>query len=176
MRYAVAFPVAVVSAVWSLATSDVGAQTRGPVEDVDMARATEMERQAGIAMNTRDRWSQAASLFRQASRVRSGADPAALLDLRTAGMIYAQSGRWDAARATLLELAERAAAFGEVQAAADAFIDVAFVEVQLGDIASARRWSERAERLAMSSHLTDEEHQRVARRLGLTVAVASTGR
>jgi len=176
MRYATALSVAVLSAVGSLTATPIQAQVWGSATTVDIARATQLEAQAAVAMNTPSRWAHAADLLREAASYRAGGDPTALSDLQMAGTMYASQRRFESAKSTLLELADRANAFGEVGAAAHALIDAAFVEVELRDVVSARRWSERAERLAMSSHLTTDEQRGIVDRLDEPIAVASNPR
>ena len=176
MRYATALSVAVLSAVGSLTATPIQAQVWSSREVVDVARATELETRASVAMNTPSRWAHAADLLREAAGYRAGGDRTALANLQLAGSMYASQGRFVSARSTLLELAERANAFGEVSIAAHALIDAAFVDVERQDVASARRWSERAEHLAMSSHLTSDEQRGIVSRLDEPVAVASIPR
>jgi hypothetical protein len=175
MRYATALSVAVLSAV-SLTATPIQAQVWSSTEVVDVARASQLETQASVAMNTPSRWTHAADLLREAASYRAGGDPTALSNLQMAGMMYASQGRLQSARSTLLELADRANTFGEVTAAAHALIDAAYVEVELRNVSAARRWSERAERLATSSHLTSDARRGIIDRLEQPVAVASIPR
>jgi hypothetical protein len=175
MRYAVIAPVAIAAAAWTVLTVGAFAQTPQSGASLDAARAVEVERNAEIASRERGRWWEAASLFREASRLRAENDPIALGDLRMAGSIYAALGQFERAKRTMLALADRAVEFGEVATAAHALMDAAHVAVELNDANAARSSYARVQRLAMSSHLTSEEQRSITARLEGAQSVLTAG-
>ncbi len=165
MRYSIFTSVVIAATVWTVTTRSTQAQMWEPSPHVDIPQAIELERGAEIPKSDPGQWTRAAFLLRKASRLRPGNDPIALIDLQTAGTIYGNVEKFGAARSTLVELVDRATEFGEVEVAAHALIDATYVEVELENVPSALRFYERAQRLAMSSHLTSEEQQRITMRL-----------
>jgi hypothetical protein len=174
MKYTLTVALLVATSLWSLTPVRAQSQVWEPTQRTDIQRAIELEAESAVEVNFRDRWVHAADLLREASRLRPEGDPIALTNLQMAGIIYANSERLGAARATLLELTDRATAFGEVSAAANAWIDVAFVEAKLGSTSSARGSYERAQRLAMSSHLTSDDQRHIADRLSNEPTMTAT--
>jgi hypothetical protein len=165
MRYGVMVPVVVATAVWVVTTPGAQAQTAASTTTEDVVRAVDLERQAEIAHGDRRSWREAASLLVEASRLRRVNDPIALADLRTAGAIYGEVGQPQRGKRILLELADTAIEFGEVATAAHALIDAAHLAAESSDANGARSAFGRAQRLAMSSHLTGEQQHAVASRL-----------
>jgi tetratricopeptide (TPR) repeat protein len=170
MKYGILTPVALAAAV--LAATAVGASAQVPgtqfqasYERVNLPRAAELESRAAELRADAGKWNDAASMLRDAARLRPGNDPVALIDLQNAGLMYSNTRSYVKAQDTLLELARRASDFGEVKVAADALIDAAFAAVRRGQSELARDYLERAERLANSSHLDLEDQQQLATRL-----------
>jgi hypothetical protein len=171
MRYAVIVPVAIAAAAWTVMTVGALAQTPQSIASVDVTTAVQLEKDAEIASRDRGRWSEAASLFQEASRLRRENDPVGLGNLRMAGAIYAAVGQFERAKRTMVALADRAIEFGEISTAAHALMDAAHVAVELNDATAARGSYERAQRLAMSSHLTSQEQRSITARLESTQSV-----
>ena len=176
MRYAFIVSVALAAVAWTTTGANAHAQSPESTPSVDIQRALELEREAAVANSDSRRWSEAASLFREASRLRPANDPVGLMNLRTAGAIYGTMGELTRARRTMLELADRATEFGEVATAANALIDAAHVAVKLRDLQAVRGYYERAQRLALSSHLTDAEQQLLTSRLEQSPTLFASGR
>jgi len=175
MRYAIILSV-VIAAAGTVMIPDAQAQTES-TRGVDIARAVELEREAEVASGERRRWSRAASLLEEASRLRPESDPVALANLRMAGTIYGALGQFERAKRTLLGLADRAIEYGEVATAANVLMDAAHIAVRLNDEPAVRSCYERANRLAMSSHLSSEEQRLITARLESSRSVfASVGR
>jgi hypothetical protein len=168
MRYCIVASAAVAAAIWATTPVSTSAQTWAVVDAVEVDRAVELEQRASVAMGNSREWSAAAAMYREASRLRSPNDPQALADLRTAGGIYGTVGDYRRARETILELADRATAFGEISVAAHAFLDAAHVAVALRDVPGAQAFYDRAQRLARSSHLSADEQGQLVRRLERT--------
>jgi hypothetical protein len=168
-------PVVIAAAAWTVTTGGAHAQTESTAV-VDIARAVELERQAEIANGNRRTWSDAASLFLEASHLRPENDPIALGNIRMVGAIYGETGQLHRAKRTMLDLADGANAFGEVATAAHALMDAAHLSVELNDASGARSAYERAHRLAMSSHLTGEQRREIASRLAKSPGVFASAR
>lgn len=165
MRQNIITTLAIATVAWTGGTDSAHAQTGVGDARVDVSRAVELETEASVANGDSRRWLFAASMLREAAQLRPQNDPVALTDLRTAGAIYGTIGEFERARRTMLELADRATEFGEVATAAHALMDAAHVAVQLKDVRLVRSYFERAQRLALSSHLTAEEQRLIRTRL-----------
>jgi hypothetical protein len=165
MKYAVIAPITIAAIAWTVMTVDAVAQTPQSPTSVDVDRAVEVEAAAVLASRERRRWSEAASLFQEAARLRPANDPMALGDLRMAGLIYAEIGQFERAKRTIQALVDRALEFGEVATAVHVLLDAAHVAAESADATGARASYERAQRLAMSSHLTSEEQRVLTARL-----------
>lgn len=157
MRYTNLAAIAVTAIALAAGGADAQTVDRVIEQDTESVRsAIELEKQAGSAI-AEARWSEAASMLRDASDLRPSSDPIGLSNLSAAGSLYAATGQLAKARHAFVELSERAAQYGEVDTAAHAFIDAAHVTAELGDSRSAVDYYERARRLAMSSYLSSEE-------------------
>jgi hypothetical protein len=177
MRYSTFACLAIGAVVWTMTVGSTQAQVGVPSTQVDIPRAVELEREAAVARKDRRGWSRTASLLLEASRFRPENDPVGLVNVRTAAAIYGTMGKLERARSTLLGLADRAITFGEVEVAAHALMDAAHVAAKLRDAPSMLSYYERAQRLAMSSHLTREAHGRITMRLDRSpTQLASSGR
>jgi hypothetical protein len=175
MRYAIVAPSVVAAALWAVTPVSTSAQGLAADNAVNVDRAAQLEEGASVAMGDRRVWSSAANMYREASDIRHPSDPVALADLRTAAAIYGTIGDYRRAREAILELADRATEYGEIVVAAHAFLDAAHVAVALKEGQDVLTFYERAQRLARSSHLTDEEQRWLVYRLEQTpVLFAST--
>ena len=113
-------------------------------------------------------WMEAASLYRRAAELRGSSDAASATDLRLAGYLYFYRGRADAAVTTLTEAGEAFLALGDVQGAAGAFIDGAWVAAKSDMPEEASALSARARLLTRSPLLPPDDRFALARRLGAT--------
>ena len=128
--------------------------------------AEEMEQRAkDIIMGGRG-WDRAAGLYRRAAELRGTDDIRSADNLRLAGYIQYYRGRPLAAVLALTQAGEAFLALGDVEGAAEALIDGAWVATQSGMSPQALDLAERARRLTRSPLLQPEERSALARRLG----------
>ncbi len=130
------------------------------------AAAEEMESLAYDLVVGGRGWDQAAGLYRRAAAMRGIGDPIRADNLRISGYIEFYRRRPHAAVTSLTEAGEAFLALGDVERAAESFIDGAWVAVQSGMSIPALELSERARLLSRSPLLDAEERFALARRLG----------
>lgn len=130
------------------------------------AAAEEMEGLAYDLVVAGRGWDQAAGLYRRAAAMRGIGDPIGADNLRIAGYIEFYRNRPQTAVTTLTEAGEAFLALGDVERAAESFIDGAWVAMQAGMSEPAVDLSERARLLSRSPLLHPEERFALARRLG----------
>jgi hypothetical protein len=107
----------------------------------------------------------AADLFRQASALRPAGDPTAIKDLIQAARFSFYAGKRDRALKDFAAAAETALRFGDVLAAAESFLDAAWVAQQVSDGAQALRYAGRARELSASPMLREDDRARLLSRL-----------
>lgn len=107
----------------------------------------------------------AARLYKDEAKLRPKDDPGAVDHLMLASHLLFIANRPLDARRTLEDAAERALGAGDVQRAALAFIEAAFVADRAGNKEEAQRLGHRAELLSVSEYLTPEQRQEITRRL-----------
>jgi len=128
--------------------------------------AEEMEQRARDLMLGGRGWEQAAGLYSRAAELRGTDDVKGADDIRLAGYIHYYRGRSQASVLVLTQAGEAFLALGDVEAAAAALIDGAWVATQAGMSTQALDLAERARRLTRSPLLQPEERSALARRLG----------
>lgn len=159
-----------------LLPSAVSAQRSRPEPTVDIAKAEALETEArGFTQDLRD-LGKAAKLLREAADYRPPEDPIAVSDLATSARLSFYRQDFDDARRTMVGAAERALGIGDVDRAANLFLDAAHLSVELNDGAAARAHMERARLLSHSPHLTATQHARLASRLGPAPAIVADNR
>lgn len=94
-------------------------------------RADTLEAYALGLHSTPSRFLEAAQLHERAARMR-GEDPKAVASFRTAGWLYSAVGRNDLAREMMQKAGERASSVGDVEKAANSYIDAAFLAIASG--------------------------------------------
>jgi hypothetical protein len=146
----------------------------GPV--VDLERAERLEADAWGHLN-RDspNYRRAGRLFQQAAASRAVDDRQALESLRMAGLVTYYGKDLRRSRSIMVERAERALRLGEVDQAANAYIDAAFLAVELRDGGAALAFAENARMLADSPFLSAGQRNNLAHRLGEGRATVATG-
>ncbi len=164
--------IALVAIVTTLPAMPIRTQAQDTFAALDVstspAPAEEMEALAYDMILSGRGWESAAGLYRRAAELRGTGDPRSALDLRLAGYIYYYRSRGAAAVVSLTESGEAFLSLGDVQGAAEAFIDGAWVAAQLGMSAEAMVLAERAKLLTRSPLLPADERFALARRLGAT--------
>ena len=107
----------------------------------------------------------AADLFRQAATLRPSGDPMVVKDLIQAARFAFYSGRSDHALKDFAFAAETALRLGDVLAAAESFLDAAWVAAKVHDGRLALRYADRARELSSSPVLRDTDRARLLSRL-----------
>jgi hypothetical protein len=140
-------------------------------------RAQRLEADAWGILNCQPvNYRKAARLFQQAAASRAFDDRRALENLRMAGLLAYYGKDLRRSRSIMAERAERALRLGEVHEAADAYIDAAFLAVELRDGPAAVGYAENARLLADSPLLSVAQRDNLSHRLGVgRVTVASGG-
>jgi hypothetical protein len=128
--------------------------------------AQELERRATVLLSAGHDWDQAAGLFRRAAELRGGGDLESADNLRLAGYLEFYRGRSKAAVTSLTRAGETFLALGDVERAAQVFIDAAWVAVQAKMPLDARSLSERGRLLTQSPLLGAANRTALVRRLG----------
>jgi hypothetical protein len=154
------------------ASTQAQAQTESPdaFASLDMptrpAAAAEMEQLADDLLRDGRGWERAAGLYRGAAELRGQADIKSAANLRLAGYVQFYDARHEASIISLTQAGEIFLAFGDVEAAAQSFIDAAWVAAQTGMAPEAVELSGRAGLLARSPLLRAAERTALERRLG----------
>jgi hypothetical protein len=128
--------------------------------------ATEMEEQAHDLLLGGRGWERAAGLYIGAAELRGSGDPKSADNLRLAGYLQYYRGRAKAAVLSLTRAGEAFLALGDVERAAGALIDAAWVADAADMPAEARELSERGRLLTQSPLLEAADRTALVRRLG----------
>jgi hypothetical protein len=131
------------------------------------AAAEELEQRATEVLVAGRGWEQAAGLYHRAAELRGPSDLTSAENLRLAGYLQFYAARPKAAIASLSRAAEIFLAFGDVEGAAQTFIDAAWVAAQADLGLEAMTLGERAELLTRSPLLRADERTVLVRRLGV---------
>lgn len=107
----------------------------------------------------------AADLFRRAAELRPAGDPMAVRNLIQAARFSFYSGRRNQALKDFATAAETALRFGDVVAAAESFLDAAWVAQQVSDASQALHYAVRARELTSSPQLREDDRARLLTRL-----------
>ncbi len=136
-----------------------------PAEAQKEPAALELEA-ASLASGTPSDWDRAAALFAEAAGLRSFGEAEAISDLHAASLLRYYLGGLDEALFLMAGAAEQAVASGQVLAAAQSYIDGAWIAVELRLTPAALEFAESATLLAGSPHLTESESRLILDRLG----------
>lgn len=131
-------------------------QLRADALDADAAR-----------IETSD-WGQlkkAARLRTSAAKLRTAEDPKAATSLASAARNRFYSGDKLAARALMVESAERALSIGDVVTAISSFTEAAYIAADLAEVNNVRTYAERARLLANSPMLSEDQRYHLRLRL-----------
>jgi hypothetical protein len=162
--------IAVLAIFAALAGTSTPVQAQDAFASLDVptrpAAAAEMEQRADDLLVAGRGWEQAAGLYRRAAELRGPDDLQSADNLRLAGYLQFYRGRAKAAVASLTEAGEAFLALGDVEQAADAFIDGAWVANEVDMPVEAQELSERGRLLTRSPLLRVEERTALVRRLG----------
>lgn len=170
----------VVSAVLALAiVPPVAAQqTLTPVE-IEPARAHRANARADtLDARARDLYSRpryyvdAARLHRRAALIR-GSGPKAVASFRSAAWLYSAAGRHQVARSMMEEAAVRATALGDVESAANSYIDAANLAIAADSEDKVPEILARMHAVLGSPLLTEERRATILRRVGDAPQIAA---
>lgn len=132
---------------------------------VSSIKADSLHERAETLALTTHRWRDAASLHRRSAALRSADDPLAYRCLTEAAQIAYASKDRSAARADMAKAASQALARGDLRAAADAYLDAAWIAQQQGKARQVWELGRRAEILADSPYLSVSERGAILRRI-----------
>ncbi len=154
-----------VSLALFLAPAGVQGQAVAVSVDERETEALELENRARKLHDRKNKWGEAAQLYRDAARLREPGDPLALRDRVWAGRLSYYVGNERQAYRDLLEAADLALETGDVIVAAHTYLDAGWVAHRMGWDADAHELADRARRLSLSPLLASAEKSRVLGRL-----------
>ena len=132
---------------------------------VSSFKADSLHEAAVTLAHTTHRWRDAASLHRRSAALRSVDDPLAYRCLREAAAIaYAVNDR-SSARTDMAKAASQALARGDLRAAADAYLDAAWIAQEQGKPRQVWELGHRAEMLADSPYLNASDRAAILQRI-----------
>jgi len=131
----------------------------------DNARADTLEELGARYSSTPGQWQKAARYFEQAATLR-GDDGRAVTNLVTAASLYDAAGNSAHARSTMERAAKRAAAMGDVERAANAYVDAAFLAVAAKRIDLVPKLLRQTHAVLDSPKMPPERRDAILRRIG----------
>ena len=163
--------------------SQAQAQQSAPPElmgsNTNGARAAELRAQATALFPDRSRYPRAAELLQQASALTPVEDPARADDLRVAANLLYYTGEVSEAQDAMVQAAEAALARGDIDVAANCFIDAGWLAAARHGNREARELAYRALHLTASPFLTNDQREGIRKRLALAglegVKISSSG-
>ncbi|MEX2528824.1 MAG: hypothetical protein WEA09_14430 [Gemmatimonadota bacterium] len=145
------------------------AAMQGPMgtesEQPDEARAQELEAQAQELMTERTSWKDAARALRQAAQLREEGDPQAVSNLMTGARLAFYTGDDRGALSDLKQAGDRALAMGDVNTAAHAYLDAAWIGMQLSRPEVVTEYTHRADLLTRSPLLSADHRAAIQQRI-----------
>lgn len=152
---------AVAPSAASATEGPAGAMTVEPNE----ARAKQLEAHAQELMAERTNWKDAARNLRQAAELRGEGDAQAVSNLVTGARLSYYAGDDRAALSDLRQAGDRALAMGDVNTAAHAYLDAAWMGMQLSRPEVVAEYIHRAELLTRSPLLTAAHREAIQQRM-----------
>ena len=129
------------------------------------AQAVRLEGAALLLSETPADLGRAADLYREAAALRPSGDPIAVKNLIQAARFSFYSGKHDRALRDFAAAAESALRIGDMVAAAESFIDAAWVAQQSHDGTQALRYATRAREVTASPFIRDADRARLLGRM-----------
>jgi hypothetical protein len=120
---------------------------------------------AAVGLAAAGRWRDAARLFRRSAEFRAAEDPLGPRCLTDAAALAYAAGDHSAARADMAHAAERALARGDLEAAAQSYLDAAWIAQQQQNPRQVWELGHRAEILAESPLLSESDRGAILRRI-----------
>jgi hypothetical protein len=136
------------------------------------AEADALTKQAVALHGRPGEYRRAATLHMRAAHQRVPGDPKAYYDLNTAAHLYRAAGNVWRAREVMERAAEHAAARGDVVAAATSFVDAGYLAIEARNTDRVPALALKAELLAESPLISDEQRAMIMRRVGYEQVVA----
>jgi ATP/maltotriose-dependent transcriptional regulator MalT len=135
---------------------------------------TDLHQQAIDLYEFPERWGEAADLHRQAAEHLTKNDAGQFFGYSRAALLYFFAGELSAARRSMEDAAEVAAATGDVLTAANSFVDAAFIAVAEGYDGKQREFVADARQLIESEVLTQADRDMILARIdGAPAGVSS---
>ena len=164
---------ALLTAVFALPAA-AGAQLRDPVEITAsrVVKANALSDKAASMYSTPAKYKYAATLHVRAASLRAPGDPRGYEDLNMAGHLYYAAGAIWNAREAMERAAEHAVARGDVVAAAKSYVDAGYLAIEERRTDRVPALALKAELLARSPLITDEQRASIMNRVGYSQVVA----
>jgi hypothetical protein len=134
---------------------------------VSSAKADSLH-EAAAELVAAHRWGDAARLHRRSAELRAVGDPLAVRCLTEAAALAYATGDRSRARSDMAGAAGQALARGDLRAAADAYLDAAWIAQEQGNAGQVWEWGHRAELLAASPLLGVADREAILRRIDRT--------
>lgn len=138
-----------------------------------LARAIEYEERARALHSKPERAAEAARLYRWSAQLREPTDPNAVASLALGAYMFGYAGLTSEARQTMELAGERALQVGNVERAAQAFVDAAFYAEKEKRPGQVDRLGRKALLLAGSHHLTSAQKGTIRARIQSHPALAN---
>lgn len=136
-------------------------------------RADQLDSSAVALYGSPKKWRQAAYLHQMAADLRSPEDPRRAESLSMAGNLFAHIGDLQAARHSFEKAAALAEARGDVVRAAWSYVDAGYVALSQRGNDAAVGYARKAQTLAASPLLTEEQRSSITKRMGYSQVVAT---
>ncbi len=133
--------------------------------EAPVTRADKLKQEAESMFSTPKQWKKAQRLLVESAEMRDATDAEAYTCYMLAGRLAAVLGDNDDARESLRKAAEHALARGAIVDAATAFIDAAHAAARVGDADEVESLMQRAELLANSPLISEQDRTAIEHRL-----------
>lgn len=150
-------------------------QVRAAASSTANPEADAIAREAADRYGTPKRWREAARLHRRAAEIH-GDDAQAVPQLRMAAWLYSASGDLASARSMMERAGDRAAAVGDIDAAANAYVDAALFAIEEGRDDRLPALVQRARVLADAPLLPQTRRAAILQRIDGSPRLASIAR
>ena len=134
-------------------------------QQIDVEKATELEKQAAALYTQPDRYTQAARLHVRAAQLRPAGDPEQVTDLTMAARLHYYAGNIADALRFMSSAASAAHASGDVVNAAERYMDASHLAFELGRRDAVEQFTEQARLLTFSPLIADEKRDDLRARI-----------
>ena len=150
-------------------------KVHAPTSKIANPEADALAEQAARQYSSPKQWREAARLHRRAAEMH-GQDPQAVAQYRMAAWLYGAAGDLANARTMMERAGERAASVGDIDAAANAFVDAALFALDDGRDDRLPALVQRARVLADAPLLPDARRSAILQRIDGAPRLAAIGR